>query len=173
VPQADARGLLLMKNTAKDLTAFKNHIFFHGILVALIFEAGSLFFLGFDIGFAYGLALGTAVSVVNFNILAYTSQRLLDGGRAWMGFVGYLVRLAVYGFAFYMALRVSHAAAIAAALGFLTLKCAIYYVHGFKALRSGSSAKRGLVPLPREKARKKGLMKDIFGSPYDDEDEDA
>jgi hypothetical protein len=135
-----------MKNTAKDLAAFKNRIFLYGLSIALIFEGGSLLFLGLDAGFAYGLALGTSVSVVNFNILAYASRRLLNDGRAWMGFVGYLVRLAVYGFAFYMALRVSHAAAIGAALGFLTLKLAIYYIHGFKALRSAkkSSANRKL-----------------------------
>jgi hypothetical protein len=154
------------------LAAFKNQIFFHGLVAALIFEAGSLLFLGFDAGFAYGLALGTAVSVVNFNILAHTSRRLLNGGRAWMGFAGYLVRLAVYGFAFYMALRVSHAAAIGAALGFLTLKLAIYYIHGFKSprLAKKSPANRKLSPLPYQKPRRQGLMKDIFGSPYDDEE---
>jgi hypothetical protein len=159
-----------MKNTAKDLAAFKNRIFFHGILIALIVEAASLLFLGFDVGFAYGLALGTAVSVVNFNILAYTSRRLLEDGRAWLGFAGYLIRLAVYGFAFYMALRVHYTAALGAALGFLTLKIAIYYVHGFKGLRLKSSGKRDFAPLPWKKPRRKGLMKDIFGSPYDDED---
>jgi hypothetical protein len=162
-----------MRKNTKELTAFKNQIFFHGIAVALIFEGGSLLFLGFDVGFAYGLALGTAVSVVNFNILAYASQRVLSGGRAWLGFVGYLVRLAVYGFVFYMALRVSNTAAIGAALGFVTLRLAILYVHGLKGFRSALFAKRGDVkPLDPEKRRKKGLMKDIFGSPYDDEDED-
>jgi hypothetical protein len=160
-----------MKDAENDLTAFKNRICFCGICIALIFEVGSLLFLGLDAGFAYGLALGTAVSVVNFNILVYTSRRLLDGGRAWMGFVGYLVRLAVYGFAFYMALRVGYPSAFGAALGFLTLKLAIYYIHGFKALRLRSAAKRGLAPLPPEKPRRKGFMKDIFGSPYDEEDE--
>jgi hypothetical protein len=161
-----------MKKIAKDLTVFKNRIFFHGILVALIFEAGSLLFLGFDVGFAYGLALGTAVSVVNFSLLVLTSQRLLDNGRAWMGFGSYLVRLVVYGFAFYMALRVGYTAAIGAALGFLTLKLAIYYVHGLRAPRRDPSEKREYKILPPKKRRRKGLIKDILGSSYDDEDED-
>ncbi|MDR2132191.1 MAG: ATP synthase subunit I [Clostridiales Family XIII bacterium] len=160
-----------MKNTTNDLAAFKNRIFLHGLSIALIFEGGSLLFLGLDAGFAYGLALGTAVSIVNFNILARVSRRLLDGGRPWMSFVGYIARLAVYGFAFYMALRVSHIAAIGAALGFLTLKLAIYYVHGFRAPRAQASAKRKFAPPPQRKPRKKGLMKEIFGSSYD-EDED-
>ncbi|MDR2296473.1 MAG: ATP synthase subunit I [Clostridiales Family XIII bacterium] len=166
-----------MKNTAESPTAFKNRIFFYGILIALILEAGSLLFLGLDASFAYGLALGTAVSIVNFNILVYTSQRLLDSGRAWMGFAGYLVRLAVYGFAFFMALRVNHTAALGAALGFLTLKLAIYCVHACAALlrgrRKDPREKRAYKVLPPAKRRGSKLMKEIFGSPYDeDEDED-
>ena len=114
-----------MKNTANNPAAFKNRIFLYGILIALIIETGSLLFLGLNFDFAYGLALGTAVSVVNFNILAYTSRKLLHNGHVWMGFVGYIVRLVVYGFAFYTALRVSLVAALGSALGFLTLKLAI------------------------------------------------
>jgi hypothetical protein len=154
------------------LTAFKNQIFFYGIIVALIFEGGSLFFLRFNVSFAYGLTLGTAVAVVNFNILVFTSQRLLLSGRAWAGFSSYIVRLAVYGFAFYMALRISYTAAIGAALGFLTLKVAIYYLHGFKGLSFAPSEKREYVVLKEKKRRRKGIMKDIFGSPYDDDGED-
>jgi hypothetical protein len=162
-----------MKNTTRELTAFKNRIFFHGLAVALIFEAGSLIFLGFDVGFAYGLVLGTAISVVNFNILVFTSKKVLRDGRAWMSFAGYLVRLTIYGFAFYMALRVSYAAAIGAALGFTTLAVAIFYIHGFKGLRFALSDKQtGLKPLKWKKRRRKGIMKDIFGPSYDDEDED-
>jgi hypothetical protein len=161
-----------MKNETKGLAAFKNRIFFHGIAVALIFEAGSLLFLGFDIGFAYGLALGTAVSVVNFNILVFASRRLLASGRAWMSFANYIVRLAVYGFAFYMALRVSHTAAIGAALGFITLKLAIYYIHGFRGIRSASSEKRDYVAPDWKKRRWKDIVKEILGSPYDDGDGD-
>jgi small basic protein len=160
-----------MKNTANNLTAFKNRIFLYGICIALILEAGSLLFLGFDLGFAYGLALGTAVSVVNFNILAYTSKKLLNNGRAWMGFACYIVRLVVYGFAFYAALRVSLVAALGSALGFLTVKLSIYYVHGIRAPRK-TYAEGTLVTLPpQKKLRRKGIMKDIFGSPEDDEED--
>jgi hypothetical protein len=162
----------MKNNTAKDLTAFKNRIFFHGVLIALIFEAGSLLFLGPDAAFAYGLALGTAVSVVNFNILAYMSQKLLNSGRAWLGFVCYLVRIAVYGFAFFAALRVSLVAALGSALGFLTLKLAIYYVHGVRAPRK-TYAKGTLLTLPPEKKpRRKGIIRDILGPREGEEDEE-
>ncbi|MDR2354850.1 MAG: hypothetical protein LBE16_01510 [Clostridiales Family XIII bacterium] len=162
-----------MKNTAKDLTAFKNRIFFHGIVVALIFEAGSLFFLGPNAEFAYGLAFGTAVSIVNFNILVYMSRRLLSSGRAWMGFAGYLVGLTVYGFAFYMSLRVSLIAALGAGLGFLTLKLAIYYIHCIRAPRKTYAEGTLLTFPPQKKRRRKGVLKDILGSSYDEEDEEA
>jgi hypothetical protein len=161
-----------MKNTTNDLTAFKNRIFAHGILVSLIFEAGSLLFLGIDAGFAYGLALGTFISVVNFNILAFTSQKILRDGRAWTSFVSYIIRLAVYGFAFYMASRVSGVAALGAALGFISLKIAIYFIHIFKAPRAAAPVKREPRPAPPERRRRKGIMKDVFSSPYDDEDEE-
>jgi hypothetical protein len=155
----------------KEFTAFKNRIFFHGFLIALIFEAGSLLFLGFDVGFAYGLVLGTAVSVVNFNILSYTSRKLLSNGHAWMGFAGYIVRLVVYGFAFYAALRVGLVAALGSALGFMTMKLAIYYVHGVRAPRK-TYAEGTLVTLPpQKKARRKGVLRDILGPSEGDEDE--
>ena len=136
----------------------------------MIFEAGFLPFLGPDAAFAYGLALGTAVSVVNFNILAYTSRKLLNSGRAWLSFAGYIVRLAVYGFAFYTALRVNLVAALGSALGFLTLKLAIYYVHGVRAPRK-TYAEGTLVKPPPEKPRRKGIIKDILGPRDGEEDE--
>jgi hypothetical protein len=71
-----------------------------------------------------------------------------------------------------MALRISYTAAIGAALGFLTLKVAIYYLHGFKGLSFASSGKREYAVLKEKKRRRKGIMKDIFGSPYDDDGED-
>lgn len=117
-----------------DLTAFKNQIVIYGIIVALIVEVGSLFFLGFDQGFAYGLALGTAISVVNFNIMAFTMKRMLaiSGGKLF-AFSSYMIRMCIYGFAFYMAMRISFVSGIGSVIGFMTLKVAIYYLHAIKA----------------------------------------
>ncbi|MDR0425462.1 MAG: ATP synthase subunit I [Clostridiales Family XIII bacterium] len=122
-----------MQNGVREITAFKNRIFIYGILTAVIFEAGSLFFLGFSRDFAYGLALGTAIAIVNFNILAFTLQRVIANGKKWLMLASYLLRLCIYGFAFYMAATISLVSAAGTALGFVTLKIAIYYLHGFKA----------------------------------------
>jgi hypothetical protein len=151
-----------MKNGVDELTAFKNQIFMHGILLALIFEAGSLFFLGWDRGFAYGLALGTAISIVNFNILAFTLQIVLKNGKRWLTLVSYMIRLSIYGFAFYMAIKISLTAGAGAGLGFITLKVAIYYIHGFRAKFSKGRKAR---PEPEEK--KKSRL-DFLRWPEDD-----
>jgi hypothetical protein len=156
-----------MKNAADDLTAFKNQIFLYGIVTAMIFEAGSLLFLGFDRGFAYGLALGTAISIVNFNLLAFSLRRALAKGGRVQVFVVYMFRLCLYGLAFYMSARISLASAAGAALGFITLKIAIYYLHGFRAKFSKG---RKLRPEPPPEAKPpETLRQSIFGWPDDSE----
>ncbi|MDR1136224.1 MAG: ATP synthase subunit I [Clostridiales Family XIII bacterium] len=141
-----------MQNGVRELSAFKNRIFIYGILVAVIFETGSLFFLGFSKEFAYGLTLGTAITIVNFNILVFTSQRVLVSGKRWLAMVGYMVRLGIYGFAFYMTATISLVSGAGAALGFITLKIAIYYIHGFRA-KFSKNRKPPTEPEPEKKSR--------------------
>jgi hypothetical protein len=139
-----------MQKGVREITAFKNRIFIYGILTAVIFEAGSLFFLGFNRDFAYGLALGTAIAIVNFNILAFTLQMVIANGKKWLMLASYMMRLCIYGFAFYMAATIGYVAAAGTALGFVTLKIAIYYLHGFRAKFSKGRKAR---PEPEEKKR--------------------
>ncbi len=116
-----------------DLTSFKNKIFQYGILVAVIIELASLPFLGLDIQFSYGLALGTAVAILNFSIMVFTLKRALSGRGMATTFLGYMIRLIIYGCVFYLSMKVSTISGLGTILGFLTLKSAIYYLHGFKA----------------------------------------
>ena len=120
-------------NRMSDLTSFKNKIFFHSIIIMGIIEVISLPFLGLDVKFGYGLLMGTCISIVNFNIMAFTFNRALNSGNKALVFFSYLLRLAIYGFALISAFKVNNTAALACALGFLTVKLAIYYIHGFKA----------------------------------------
>lgn len=115
------------------LTSFKNKIFLYGILVAAIIELVSLPFLGLDIQFTYGLVLGTAIAIFNFSIMAFTFKRALNGKGVPIAILGYIVRLLIYGGAFYISMKVSPISGLGTVLGFLTLKGAIYYLHGFKA----------------------------------------
>ncbi|MDD3167954.1 MAG: ATP synthase subunit I [Eubacteriales bacterium] len=115
------------------LTSFKNEIFKYGIMAAAIIELASLPFMGLDVQFFYGLSLGTAIAIVNFNLMAFTFWMTLEKRKSAIAFIGFLVRLAIYGTAFYMSMRISLISALGTALGFFTLKLALFYLHGFKS----------------------------------------
>jgi hypothetical protein len=115
------------------LTSFKNEIYKAGILIAAFFELASLPFLGVDVQFFYGLALGTAIAIVNFNLMELTFRWTLELRKSSITVVGFFVRLVIYGIVFYMSIRIGLVSALGTALGFLTLKLALFYLHGFKA----------------------------------------
>lgn len=107
-----------------------------GLAAALLFELLSLPFLGFDIRFLYGLALGTAVAVVNLKLLRITAEWVLS--HRWgpaIAVAGYMLRLLVYGAAFLTAYRLGTASGIGSLLGFVTLKLGILYAFGFGRTR--------------------------------------
>lgn len=116
-----------------DLTAFKNKIFLYGIFVMVIFEIVSLPLIGLDIKYTYGLLLGTFIAISNFNILAFTLKKVLNNGNKSFIFLGYFLRLALYGVAVVTAFKVSNHTGFGSLLGFITVKISIYYLHGFKA----------------------------------------
>ncbi len=115
------------------LSSFKNEITRYGILVAAVFGLASIPFLGVEVQFLYGLSLGTAIAIVNFNLMAITFRLVLEKRNRSIAFIGYLLRLAVYGGVFLISIRVSLISALGTALGFLTLKLAMIYLHGFRA----------------------------------------
>lgn len=118
----------------EDLRQFKNKIFLYAIITAAISQVISFFVLGLDFKFTYGLVLGTAVAIVNFNILEGTLKTAMSGASAaGIIIVGYVIRLAFYGVSFYICVTTSYPCGAGAAIGYLTVKVAIYYLHGFKA----------------------------------------
>jgi hypothetical protein len=125
---------------ATDLKRFHSQIYRAGILIALLFELLSLPFLGFDPRFAYGLALGTVVAVANYSLLAYVTARILNRGKgAALAVLGYLGRLALYGWVFYTSYQIDTTSGLATLLGYMTLKLGMYYVYGFQPKFSKSS----------------------------------
>lgn len=116
----------------EGLTSFKNEIFKYGIAAAAVMELASLPFLGLDAQFLYGLLLGTAIAIVNFNLMAFSFWLALEWRKGAIAFLGFLVRLAVYGAAFYMSVKIGLISGAGTALGFLTLKLALFYLHGFR-----------------------------------------
>ena len=117
----------------KDLTAFKNKIFKYGILTAVLMEVLSLPVLGFDRGFFYGISLGTAIAIVNFNIIEIFCKLALKKENRLIVFAGYLIRLTIYGFAFMSSLKIGLTCSAGVILGFFTIKIAIILIHGIFA----------------------------------------
>jgi hypothetical protein len=168
-----------MIDKKNELTTFKNQIFKYGIIVALLFELISLPFLGWNPRFAYGLALGTCIAIVNFNLLAYSTKKILDRGRgAGLAVLGYMLRLVLYGGGFYISYRLGTTSGLATLLGYVTIKFGMYYVYGFKPKFSESSAKgKQLNNLDEDEwatQEKRPILKELIRAfkpiPEDDED---
>ncbi len=117
---------------------YKNQIILHAIGVFFLCELISLLFLKFNVHFLYGLLLGTAIAVVNFNLLYFASRLLckVRQGGFYLGFLVSIVRLLIYGFAFYTAIKIDYIAAFATALGFLTIKISIYFFNICQMIRN-------------------------------------
>jgi len=117
-----------------NVAAFKNEIIKYSIFIALGCEAASIIFLGLNLQFAYGLALGTAICVVNFNISYFFINRTLKkiNGAKLRNFIGYVLRLTIYGYAFYVSIMTGKYSAIGTVAGFLSIKASIYYINVIK-----------------------------------------
>lgn len=115
-----------------DLVAFRLQVFKYAFFIAILFELGSLPFIGISIQFSYGLLLGACTAIMNFNLLIMFSKKVLDAGKKWFAVIGYLLRLLIYGFVFYMCMRVSKIAGLSCVFGFLTIAIALFYQYGVK-----------------------------------------
>jgi len=116
-----------------DLRKFRLHTYAYALLTAIVFGVGCLPFIGVNIGYYYGLLFGFCISIVSFNILCFISEKVLKTGKKFLATAGYLIRLPLYGFAFYMCMRIGLTSGIACILGFMTVPVSMVYVHGIKA----------------------------------------
>lgn len=118
--------------TMDDIRKLKKQIFLYGSLVALVCELISFFILGWDLGFLTGLLVGLAAAIINFNILAFTLDRMLKNGNQGTSALGFIVRMILYCVVFYFCITRSYAAGAACLIGFLTLKVPMYYFYAIK-----------------------------------------
>ncbi|MBQ9930723.1 MAG: ATP synthase subunit I [Firmicutes bacterium] len=125
-----------MSEAEKSLSALKGKVYKYSIIAAVIIEAISLIFLGFDRQFAAGLILGTCISAINFRLHVLQILTLdFSRNRKRRGvFIRYLVRIILYAISFYLALRISYICALGALLGFMTQKIAIIVEFVFRPL---------------------------------------
>lgn len=115
-----------------DWKTFQLEMIKYGVAAAVIFEIVSLPILGFSVQFAYGLALGTAVAVVNFRIQAFTCERVLYSRSGMLAAFSFPIRMLIYGGVFLVCIRTAGASAVGAACGFMTLPCGTFYAHVIK-----------------------------------------
>lgn len=160
-----------------ELKRLANSLYGYSICAAIIIEIGSLLFIGWNPKFTYGLALGTCIAIVNYNLLILSSKAILEKKRGMsLGFIGYLVRLTIYGGVFLMSYRVGIVSGIATLFGYFTIKLGIFYLYGFKpGFASRKYEKKNLNDLDsdqwaEEKAEKEAEpsitreIRNIFGS---------
>lgn len=112
-----------------NLSDFKKEIVIYTILMAMISEVISLLVIGFNIWFAGGLVVGTAVTVFNFHLLVLSGEKVISEQRAMPVVGGYFVRLVIYGVVFFVATRFGLAASVGCAIGYVTLHASIMFTY--------------------------------------------
>ena len=156
-----------------DMASFKLHIYKYTLLIAVLFELGSLPFLCFDLKYLYGLVFGVVVSILSFEALIFMSKTVLRSGKKSMAVLGYFVRLPLYGIGFYMSMKAGGViAGIACLLGFLTTTVAIIFVHGIRAKYSTNRTVRPEVQAEFEREDRERELKEELkarGEAYDDD----
>lgn len=114
-----------------SLRQFKKQIYISAAGLILICEIASIFISGFDFKFAYGLLLGTAISILNFNILSFALENALYKNRKKaeiISAIGYAARMSIYAAALFYTLRVGYSSFFGTIFAFISMKAAIYLV---------------------------------------------
>jgi hypothetical protein len=119
-----------MKKT--NMTILRNRTLLAGVGLMLFIELAAIPFLGFDLGFAGGLAIGTGISALNMSMLAFLAERSIDRRKVVLSVFGFALRVLIFGgglsaAAFFF----GQIAAFGMALGFLTVYVAVFMVRLF------------------------------------------
>lgn len=122
-----------INETLREYSAFRKRIYKYTFFIAVICGLASLPILGWSLMFLGGLAAGTCISIINFEFLAWTCKKIVYGGKgAGLSVMGYIVRLLLYGAAYYGCAKIDLLeCGFGCIAGFLTIKAAIIYLHAF------------------------------------------
>lgn len=119
---------------------YKNEVIKLNIIIVLICEAVSLFFIGFDIKFTLGLVAGTVITAINMNILyAFVKIAVNNNWGIIFNLLGYVIRMIIYGLALYFSIIISSVSAIGMIIGFLGINLSVFFAQGINILRSRSN----------------------------------
>ena len=113
-----------------NLKEFKREIVKYAMFAALLALVISIPLAGLRIDFACGLLAGTAVTVLNFNLLVMAGEKVMSEGRAMPMVGGYFARLVIYGAAFVLCAKLGEMfAAIGCVTGFITIHVSILFTY--------------------------------------------
>ena len=127
-----------------DLGLFAQYLAIYGLAVVAVCEIVSLFIVGFDIGFTVFLLAGFAAALVNFWLLAFFLQKMLDSGNAGFSTISFVIRILIYCAVFFIAVKQGHTPSWVGCLaGILAPKVPLYY---FNAVKPDFNTKRKVRP---------------------------
>ena len=87
------------------------------IVYGIICEIASLFFIGFDVKFLAGLAMGIGIMLLNLILLKKTVEFYLEKKKLGLTIVLYLLRLLIYAGVAFICYKLSMNALMAYAIG--------------------------------------------------------
>ena len=96
----------------------------------MIAELISLLVLGPNILFPYGLAIGACVAIVNLSVISVTINQAIERGKKGPVIWGFILRVVLYGGAFWLAVTTSGVSGVGAAIGFLLPRITLYIRYG-------------------------------------------
>ena len=96
------------KHKMDEVSKLKKQVAIYGLAVIAVCEIVSLFIIGFDIGFTVFLLAGFAAALVNFWLLAFFLQKMLDSGNAGFSTISFVIRILIYCAVFFISVKQGH-----------------------------------------------------------------
>ena len=111
-----------------EVSKLKKQVAIYGLAVIAVCEIVSLFIIGFDIGFTVFLLAGFAAALVNFWLLAFFLQKMLDSGNAGFSTISFVIRILIYCAVFFISVKQGHTPSwVGCLIGILAPKVPLYY----------------------------------------------
>lgn len=115
---------------------YKNEVLKLNIIIILICEAVSIFFIGFDFNFALGLIISTIAAAINLNILyLFVKISVCNNRGIIFNLLGYVIRMMIYGLALYFSIKISNTSAIGTIIGFLAINLSMFFTQGINIIK--------------------------------------
>jgi len=110
----------------KTINDLKKEITLYTVIAAAVAEAISLPFLGLNIVFPYGLAIGVCAAVINLSIISTSIEKAVAVNKRAPVIIGFVVRVLLYAGALLLAINASTISCLGAAIGMLLPRVVMY-----------------------------------------------